>query len=670
MAASRAAGAAGGGRGRRRPVPAGRAVVAAALAALGWLQAARGAGSPPSDPLLQPYFPSRHGPRHHHRHVRDCQPVKYGNRTHEAWPSDNRTGGPVATTRTFVSYIPPGGEDRKVVYGHFTFVRNPLRTFSVLEPGGAGGCQAHRRAPVEETAKLGKCLVAQNGGYFDMGTGECFGNVVSDGKLVKNSGGLQNAQFGIRKDGTMVFGPSVADTHQDVTHLDLPELQPDPTPVTRTILPCLRDPSEVVALQLHRPLIPPVCAYTACVIAQLHTATHSDFPGRGYLSEEDVLDQANPFVQLVSGVVWLLRDGEVYVSQSQMAECGEIQTTGTFDKFINVVSARTAVGHDSQGQLVLVHVDGQTESRGVNLWEMAEFLKQQGIINAINLDGGGSATLVLNGTLASYPSEHCSFDNMWRCPRSISTIVCIHEPACEPADCSGHGDCVQGECRCTGGFWRGPACDVLDCGPSNCSLHGVCTDSGCLCDAGWIGSNCSEACASGFYGDACTQKCRCQNGGSCDPVHGACSCPAGYYGSSCEQECPLGWYGPNCQKPCACEHMCPCHRETGSCNITYELAIQEQLNKAGRCLASQNKRSKEKFSLSEKTWISTTSVLALLLVISAMGNVGLFLRSERHRQSGDYLYHPLRETNGEASHTSTSAACETEDAQDQSQTLL
>ncbi|CAM9500518.1 unnamed protein product [Bubo scandiacus] len=552
MAASGAAGAAGGGRGRRRPVP---AVVAAALAALGWLQAARGAGDPPNDPLLQPYFPSRHGPRHHHRHVRDCQPLKYGNLTHEAWPSDNRTGGPVATTRTFVSYIPPGGKDHKVVYGHFTFVRNPLRTFSVLEPGGAGGCQAHRRAPVEETAKLGKCLVAQNGGYFDMGTGECLGNVVSDGKLVRNSGGLQNAQFGIRKDGTMVFG---------------------------------------------------------------------------YLSEEDVLDQANPFVQLVSGVVWLLRDGEVYISQSQMAECDEIQTTGTFDKFINVISARTAVGHDRQGQLVLVHVDGQTESRGVNLWEMAEFLKEQGVINAINLDGGGSATLVLNGTLASYPSEHCSFDNMWRCPRSISTIMCIHEPACEPADCSGHGDCVEGECHCTGGFWTGPACDMLDCGPSNCSLHGLCTGSGCLCDAGWTGRDCSE-------------------------------------------ECPMGWYGPNCQNQCACEHTCPCNRETGSCNVTYDWAVQNQLNKARRCLASQNKgRSKEKFSLSEKTCISLTSVLALLLAISAVGNVGLFFkaRSERLHESGDYLYHPLREMNGEATHTSTSAACETEDTQDQSQALL
>lgn len=74
---------------------------------------------------------------------------------------------------------------------------------------------------------------------------------------------------------------------------------------------------------------------------------------------------------------------------------------------------------------------------------------------------------------SSVPSP---FDSMWRCPRSISTIVCIHEPTCEPADCSSHGDCVQGECHCTGDFWSGPGCDILDCGPSNCSLHGVCTD--------------------------------------------------------------------------------------------------------------------------------------------------------------------------------------------------
>lgn len=73
------------------------------------------------------------------------------------------------------------------------------------------------------------------------------------------------------------------------------------------------------------------------------------------------------------------------------------------------------------------------------------------------------------------------------------------------------------------------------------------------------------------------------------------------------------------------------------------------------------------FLLSDRrTWISLTSVLALLVVISTVGNIGFFLkaRSERQRESDDYLYHPLMEMNGEASHTSTSAACEAEDTQE------
>lgn len=47
-----------------------------------------------------------------------------------------------------------------------------------------------------------------------------------------------------------------------------------------------------------------------------------------YLSQDEVLDQSNPFVQLVSGVVWLLRNGEVYINQSLTAECDETEETG------------------------------------------------------------------------------------------------------------------------------------------------------------------------------------------------------------------------------------------------------------------------------------------------------------------------------------------------------
>lgn len=37
---------------------------------------------------------------------------------------------------------------------------------------------------------------------------------------------------------------------------------------------------------------------------------------------------------------------------------------GTLRTFVDVVSARTAVGHDAEGRLVLVQLDGQTRQRG------------------------------------------------------------------------------------------------------------------------------------------------------------------------------------------------------------------------------------------------------------------------------------------------------------------
>ncbi|XP_066572035.1 N-acetylglucosamine-1-phosphodiester alpha-N-acetylglucosaminidase isoform X2 [Amia ocellicauda] len=536
-----------------------------------------------NDDLLLPYTQSLgHGPSHSHRFVREYQPIIHGNVTYETWTSDKTAALPVVETRIFVSHIGNEDESGKWVYGHLTFINNPLRTVSVLEPGGPGGCGIFLTATVEETAKPRKCLVAQNGGFFDTTTKQCLGNVVSDGKLVQNSGGIQNAQFGIKKDGTLVFG---------------------------------------------------------------------------YLSEEDLLDENNPFVQLVSGVVWLLRNGTIYINESMAAEYGDTQKTGSFDTFVNVTSARTAVGHDKDGKLVLFHIEGQTTIRGMNLWETAKFLKDHGVINAINLDGGGSATFVEHGSLASYPSDHCSDNGMWRCPRSVSTVLCVHEPECHPTDCSGHGQCVQGECRCAD-HWTGPACDTLDCLPSACGPNGVCTQYGCVCDAGWTGSNCSQVCPAGSYGDGCNQTCSCQNGASCDSVHGSCTCAAGFHGDSCEQECPLGFYGQNCKEECRCTNMCPCDPVTGSCNITYKGEKNYTMQRVGHCLAidmfkswkQEDATENPKSYFSEKTWITITVVLGLLLLASTVGNlIQISAKSPLYKRE-IYSYFPLNEMNGNLNH--------------------
>ncbi|CAJ0941860.1 unnamed protein product [Ranitomeya imitator] len=321
------------------------------------------------------------------------------------------------------------------------------------------------------------------------------------------------------------------------------------------------------------PLLPRVIKIRAEGIPVILIAP--DWPHRAWYAE---------LVQLVADVPWrlpnradLLSQGPIYHQNSE-ALC-------TFEYFVNVISARTAVGHDKDGRLILFHVDGQTGDRGMSLWEVADFLKQQGVINAINLDGGGSATLVTNGSLASYPSDHCSDNPMWRCPRSVSTVVCVHEPFCDPPDCRGHGQCVAGACHCTE-YWTGSFCEVLICGASNCSSRGTCTPGGCVCDSGWMDKNCSSACNSGYYGDGCTSVCRCQNNGTCDHVNGTCDCPAGFTGLSCEEVCPFGFYGVGCQKVCRCEKQCYCHPATGDCSFTSEPRALELLSEVGTCMVS------------------------------------------------------------------------------------
>lgn len=74
----------------------------------------------------------------------------------------------------------------------------------------------------------------------------------------------------------------------------------------------------------------------------------------GYVPEEEILDGS--YRQLISGVVWLVRNGTNYVNESMQLECPSHQQTGKMFTFVNVVSARTAVGHDRQGRVVIAHV--------------------------------------------------------------------------------------------------------------------------------------------------------------------------------------------------------------------------------------------------------------------------------------------------------------------------
>jgi exopolysaccharide biosynthesis protein len=59
---------------------------------------------------------------------------------------------------------------------------------------------------------------------------------------------------------------------------------------------------------------------------------------------------------------------------------------------------RTAIGVTGDEELVLVVVDGRQRgySEGMTTPEVAEVMLDFGVVDAINLDGGGSTTLVIN----------------------------------------------------------------------------------------------------------------------------------------------------------------------------------------------------------------------------------------------------------------------------------
>ncbi len=68
---------------------------------------------------------------------------------------------------------------------------------------------------------------------------------------------------------------------------------------------------------------------------------------------------------------------------------------------------RSAAAVRQDGTLLLVTVDGRSGGRsvGMSLRELTDLLLELGAVSALNLDGGGSTTMVIDGRLANTPSD-------------------------------------------------------------------------------------------------------------------------------------------------------------------------------------------------------------------------------------------------------------------------
>jgi len=219
-------------------------------------------------------------------------------------------------------------------------IENPMNHFSVRAPGNIH-CPGFYAT--SQTSEAADCILGMNGGFFDIKTGDCIGNVISEGNLIQISG-LENTNFGITKNGEYVVG---------------------------------------------------------------------------YLTQQDASNSSFEFAELISGMLWLVREGKPYYCESYDIE-------QPFSYFMDQLTARTIVGHDTSGRLFLIQIEGNEKlGKGLNVKETAEFALSLNLWNVVNLDGGGSSTVFYQGKVLNELVDRCSSTSTETCERKVTTTVCI-----------------------------------------------------------------------------------------------------------------------------------------------------------------------------------------------------------------------------------------------------
>lgn len=97
---------------------------------------------------------------------------------------------------------------------------------------------------------------------------------------------------------------------------------------------------------------------------------------------------------IIGGGPFLVKNGNIFVDYVE-------------EKFKPIAgkNPRTAIGYTKNGNFIMVTIDGREEnSVGAGLFELAKIMKNFECEYAMNLDGGGSSTMQINGKIVNNPS--------------------------------------------------------------------------------------------------------------------------------------------------------------------------------------------------------------------------------------------------------------------------
>ncbi|HEX6444413.1 MAG TPA: phosphodiester glycosidase family protein [Streptosporangiales bacterium] len=113
----------------------------------------------------------------------------------------------------------------------------------------------------------------------------------------------------------------------------------------------------------------------------------------------------SPSTYVVNGGPELVRDGRLHVTPQRdgMVHPGD---PSWYYGWAHKRNPRTLVGVDGRGRTVIVTADGRsTSSLGLSITEAGAVARALGLRDAMNLDGGGSTTMVVGGQVINDPSD-------------------------------------------------------------------------------------------------------------------------------------------------------------------------------------------------------------------------------------------------------------------------
>lgn len=303
----------------------------------------------------------------------------------------------------------------------------------------------------EQLAESGTRVVGGiNGDFFSMQTGIPMGVLIGDGVILSSDAG--EAAIGIKADGTYLLGnPSIVTTLHKVVEkeadtLTLPVAHINKYPAVWGAYLCTPAHGKTTysteeGTEYVFTVTEGAFSLTSTVTASLteirENSKNSEIPEDGFVIYlHPKCTQAKAYAALQVGdtvsLTFSAADGWQDVTLAlgggdYLMENGVIHTEN-FDKSHGKdANPRTAVGYTADGKLCFFAVDGRTKtSKGLTLEELAKTMASLGCVGAINLDGGGSTTVIVRGDNQSFTVMNKPTDGG---ERKISNAVLFVDPS-------------------------------------------------------------------------------------------------------------------------------------------------------------------------------------------------------------------------------------------------